>query len=50
MPVVAIIASVLLKVASVEWAQIIAMLVIIGGMVLTDYGKRRRLSKQSEQR
>ena len=49
-PVVAIIASVLLKVAFVEWAQIIAMLVIIGGMVLTDYGKRRRLSKQSEQK
>ncbi len=44
-PVVAIIASVILKVASVEWAQIIAMLVIIGGMVLTDYGKRRRVKR-----
>ena len=44
-PVVAIIASVILKVASVEWAQIIAMIVIIAGMVLTDYGKRRRVTK-----
>lgn len=44
-PVVAIIASAILKVATVEWAQIIAMAVIIAGMVLTDYGKRRRATR-----
>ena len=42
-PVVAAIASVVVGIAHIELMQIVAMVVIIAGMVLTDVGKRRRL-------
>lgn len=40
-PVVATIASVLMHVATLHWIQVLAMIVIVAGMALTDIGKRR---------
>ena len=42
LPVVATLASVIMKVATIRWIQIVAMVVIIAGMLMTDVAKRRR--------
>lgn len=44
-PVVATVAAVLMKLDSLRWPQVLAMAVIVGGMVLTNVGKRRRAAK-----
>lgn len=41
-PVFAAISAVMMKLDSLHWLQVLAMIVIIFGMVLTDRGKRRR--------
>lgn len=41
-PVVAVVASMWMGIASIEWQQVVAMAVIIGGMALTTIGKRHR--------
>lgn len=41
-PVFATISAVMMKLDSLHWLQVLAMIVIIFGMVLTDRGKRRR--------
>lgn len=41
-PVVATVASVIMKVATISWIQIVAMVVIIAGMAMTDIAKRRQ--------
>ena len=38
----ATIASVIMKVATIRWFQIVAMLLIIAGMVMTELAKRRQ--------
>lgn len=42
LPVVATIASVIMKVATIRWFQIVAMLLIIAGMVMTELAKRHQ--------
>lgn len=42
LPVFATISAVLMGLAHLKWMQVIAMLIIIGGMVLTNLGKKRR--------
>lgn len=42
LPVVAVIASVWMGIATIQWPQIVAMAVIIGGMALTTIGKKHR--------
>ena len=42
LPVVATIASVIMKVATIRWFPIVAMLLIIAGMVMTELAKRRQ--------
>lgn len=44
-PVIATIASVWIGIAELHWIQVIAMVIIIAGMVLTTMGKRRRVRK-----
>lgn len=44
-PVVATIATVLMKLAHLHWTQAAAMVVIVGGMALITYGKRSRIKK-----
>lgn len=46
-PVFATITSVLMKVGHLHWIQIVAMVIIILGMVLTNVGKRRRQRAQA---
>lgn len=46
LPVFATIAAVLMGESKLQWIQVVAMLVIIGGMALTNIGKRRRTKKQ----
>lgn len=41
-PVFATIASVVMKLDTLRWTQVLAMLIIIGGMALTTIGKRKR--------
>lgn len=41
-PVVAALAAVLMGVDHLRWAQVVAMLVIIAGMLLTNFGKKRQ--------
>lgn len=45
LPVFATVASVLMKVDKLHWMQVLAMVIIIAGMLLTNIGKRRRLKK-----
>lgn len=47
LPVVAVIASVWMGIATIQWVQIVAIVVIIGGMALTTIGKRRRKTKNN---
>lgn len=47
LPVFATIAAVIMGLDHVKWIQIIAMLVIVGGMALTNIGKRRRTQKSA---
>lgn len=44
LPVFATVSAVLMGLDSLKWVQVAAMAVIVGGMVLTNIGKRRRLS------
>lgn len=46
-PVIATVASVWIGIATLHWVQVIAMVVIVAGMVLTDVGKRRRVKRQA---
>ena len=46
LPVFATIAAVLMGLDKLKWIQVVAMLIIIFGMVLTNIGKRRRLQKE----
>lgn len=46
-PVIAAIASVIMGIAHIVPIQIVAMVIIIAGMVVTNIGKRRRTVKQS---
>ena len=48
LPVVAAIASVLMGVGKLHWLQVIAMVIIIAGMICTNLGKKRRLTKISK--
>lgn len=45
LPVFATIAAVLMGLGHVKWIQVLAMLLIVAGMALTNIGKRRRASK-----
>ena len=47
LPVVATIASVIMKVATIRWFQIVAMVFIVAGMVMTDIAKRRQRLKSA---
>lgn len=47
-PVVAAIAAVLMRLEKISLAQVIAMCVIIGGMLLTTYGKRKRVVRKTD--
>lgn len=47
LPVFATIASVLMGLDKLKWIQVVAMLIIIGGMVLTNIGKRKRVEKEN---
>lgn len=47
LPVVAAIASAILGIASVTWIQILAMVVIIGGMALSNIGRLKRNKRQA---
>ena len=46
-PVVASVTSVILKVADINWIQVVAMIVIVGGMVLSNVGKFHRDKRQT---
>lgn len=45
-PVFATISAVVMGLDKLKWLQIVAMAVIVAGMVLTNVGKKRRVSKQ----
>ena len=42
LPVFATLSAVLMGLDRLKWMQVLAMIVIVGGMVLTNLGKRRR--------
>lgn len=46
-PVFATISAVLMKLDTLHWTQVLAMVIIIGGMLLTTIGKRRRVKKST---
>lgn len=46
LPVVATIASVIMGIAKIHWIQILAMIVIIAGMLITNRAKRRQTRKE----
>lgn len=46
-PVFATITAVLMRLDKLHWIQVIAMIVIVAGMVLTDIGKRKRVKKEN---
>ncbi len=46
-PVFATISAVLMKLDTLHWTQVLAMAIIIGGMLLTTIGKRRRVKKST---
>lgn len=46
LPVFATISAVIMGLGKLHWAQVVAMVIIILGMVLTNIGKRRRVRKQ----
>lgn len=43
-PVFATISAVLMGLDRLKWVQVVAMIIIVGGMVLTNVGKKRRLA------
>lgn len=45
LPVFATLSAVAMGLDKLKWIQVIAMLIIVGGMVLTNVGKHRRVSK-----
>lgn len=47
LPVFATIASVIMGIDRLKWIQVVAMVIIVGGMVLTNVGKRKRVKKAS---
>lgn len=47
LPVFATISAVLMKMDQLKWIQVVAMLVVVIGMVLTNVGKRRRVKAAS---
>lgn len=48
LPVFATISAVLMKIDRLRWIQVIAMVVIVVGMLLTTFGKRRRVKKEGQ--
>lgn len=46
LPVFATIAAVLMGLDKLKWIQVVAMLIIIFGMILTNIGKRKRVQKE----
>ncbi len=46
-PVFATISAVLMKLDTLHWTQVLAMAIILGGMLLTTIGKRRRVKKST---
>lgn len=46
LPVVATIASVIMGIAEIHWIQVLAMIVIIAGMLITNRAKRKELRKE----
>ncbi len=46
LPVVATIASVIMGIAKIHWIQILAMIVIIAGMLITNRAKRKQTRKE----
>ncbi|MDE7141937.1 MAG: EamA family transporter, partial [Muribaculaceae bacterium] len=44
LPVFATLSAVMMGLDRLKWIQIVAMAVIVGGMILTNRGKRRRVS------
>lgn len=46
-PVVATAATVIMGIGQLHWVQVMAMIVIVGGMLLTTFGKRRRVRKNA---
>lgn len=49
LPVFATISAIIMKIDTIRWPQVVAMLVIIGGMLLTNFSKRRRVKAASRQ-
>lgn len=47
LPVFATISSVMMGLDRLKWIQVVAMLIIVGGMVLTNIGKKRRVAAHS---
>lgn len=42
-PVFATISAVIMRIDTLRWEQVLAMVIIVGGMILTNIGKHRRL-------
>lgn len=42
LPVIAMIASTIMHVATIRWIQVLAMLIIVAGMLMTNHAKRRQ--------
>lgn len=49
LPVFATISAVLMGLDRLKWLQVVAMIIIVGGMVLTNIGKHRRLKKEAQE-
>lgn len=47
LPVFATIGAVVMGLDKLHWIQVLAMVIIVGGMVMTNLGKRKRINKQS---
>lgn len=45
LPVFAAISAVMMKIEKLDWMQVVAMLVVVCGMILTNIGKRRRVKR-----
>lgn len=45
-PVFATISAVIMKIDTLTWLQVLAMIIVVAGMVITNLGKRRRLKNQ----
>jgi len=47
LPAFATISAVLMGLDRLKWIQVVAMVIIIGGMIVTNIGKRKRLARQA---